>query len=1296
MRPIVYPARFSKSMPLYPFLLHHCLGILCILVGSISISHAQTACVDTIITPMPDYIGMGYQPYKFYHADGSTATTFYRGETIYTFAPNTAGACRFPNGATYIAPVMPAEATALCTPITSSQFWLGATFNGMPSVSRKICPRAGATQMMYSQHQKFVIVTPGTYNVPFTNSNGTTVSLSIVSRVCVRVDCGNFGGAYEQKGLRNGKVDLFDEDGNELYYENGMWRISDANGIAFQSTSPGDYPPTTNWLPVVGAACVGTIISVNSGDCPPPTHYNIKATISNACAQFNGVYMQTGFSHGRPTLKGPNSAQLHFAPSLGWVFSGDVFSVNQTYQGVTVFANSARGFIPPTTGWVSNTDYPCDGPPIFNIEIVPAAILNPILMCVQASCGTIQGKYTQTRTWNERPDLYDEDQNRLFYWGSGSVTRPEGWYIRDKNDVSLFYNPSTDTNPPTSGWTPFTGDGTSCSATVVISSGECVSCPPPTTSISYTGSPYCSTVAEGTVTRAGVVGGTYSSTTGLTLDSQTGKITPSSSTAGAYTVTYTVNNNGCLEVVRTQVAIASLPTVYSLTGGGVYCSGSSGAVVGLSGSETGVTYQLKNGNEHVGTPLVGTGSVLSFGSQTAGVYTVEAIRQAGGCTSLVTGSVMVQMVSKPTISLAVLQQTLNEGNSQTFCDTDANPVNSLQFNVSGLCVVGSPVWRVQVGSGVWSAWSSDAPVSQLSNNQPHRYQAACDATCPSTYTTLIELTINYRASVPQNVSLLVDGVTVAAGETKEVCSVSNTALTFNANCGANEVTLYSVDGGEYSSVLPMGLVDNQFHNYRVRCRKSDGTPSCVESESGVMRLKLVTIPSAPTVSLTTTSGCDAAASFSGQSSCGSLRTVWYNATTNVALPNLPSTVPSETTSYYARCQTENGCVSERSNVVTFTLASTQVAPEVRVSQEVVCTGTTVQISANCPVGSQTFWNTGVTTPSFEVSFNNVIKQSYWAKCVFAGGCQSAESARKDVYWDAFVVRLINIGESKSSVKVNDRSAWSSQFITRDGGPELGQSTQQNPTLYFVENANKVAPRYWTINADVCGLGTNGSLTFDMLAAPEMGVLRSFNTHENNAPYFMYANREGWTELYAQNHPAYGFYQDNGAGGNVYDAGLPKGLYKLGIRYWDMKGWGSIYPSTRKAQGNVLAYQEYWFRIQSKDGVGVGAAREATSDLSSRRFADARDLKPADNGSFATILPNPVTNILRLQVQANKGQAVQTTLTDASGRRVLSRQFVPETNTHQEEFRVSELPAGMYFLQVNAGDKQATLKVVKVD
>ena len=54
----------------------------------------------------------------------------------------------------------------------------------------------------------------------------------------------------------------------------------------------------------------------------------------------------------------------------------------------------------------------------------------------------------------------------------------------------------------------------------------------------------------------------------------------------------------------------------------------------------------------------------------------------------------------------------------------------------------------------------------------------------------------------------------------------------------------------------------------------------------------------------------------------------------------------------------------------------------------------------------------------------------------------------------------------------------------------------------------------------------------------------------------------------------------------------------------------------------------------------------------------------------------------------------TELTDASGRSVLRRDFIPETNTHQEEFDVSKLPSGIYFLKVKSDTQQAVLKVIK--
>ena len=90
------------------------------------------------------------------------------------------------------------------------------------------------------------------------------------------------------------------------------------------------------------------------------------------------------------------------------------------------------------------------------------------------------------------------------------------------------------------------------------------------------------------------------------------------------------------------------PTVFNVTGGGSYCSGGVGLPIGLSNSESGVTYQLYLGAATVGAPISGTGSAISFGNQTAaGTYTVVATRTNGGCTSNMSGSAVITVITTP-------------------------------------------------------------------------------------------------------------------------------------------------------------------------------------------------------------------------------------------------------------------------------------------------------------------------------------------------------------------------------------------------------------------------------------------------------------------------------------------------------------------------------------------------------------------------------------------------------------------------------------------------------------------------
>ena len=154
-------------------------------------------------------------------------------------------------------------------------------------------------------------------------------------------------------------------------------------------------------------------------------------------------------------------------------------------------------------------------------------------------------------------------------------------------------------------------------------------------------------------------GSVYSGATSATLTITNATTSQSGSYQVQVTFSITVpNNNGSgaiscslTSTMSRNLLVNPLPTAFTVTGGGTYCTGNSGVAVGLSGSQAGVTYQLQLGGVNTGSAVTGTGSAISFGNQVAaGTYTVLATQPATLCSRGMTGNAIITVNPLPTTS----------------------------------------------------------------------------------------------------------------------------------------------------------------------------------------------------------------------------------------------------------------------------------------------------------------------------------------------------------------------------------------------------------------------------------------------------------------------------------------------------------------------------------------------------------------------------------------------------------------------------------------------------------------------
>jgi large repetitive protein len=210
----------------------------------------------------------------------------------------------------------------------------------------------------------------------------------------------------------------------------------------------------------------------------------------------------------------------------------------------------------------------------------------------------------------------------------------------------------------------------------------------PAATISYAGTPFCISLAGSVpVTRTGTAGGTYSSTAGLTINTSTGDITPGTSTAGTYTVTYTIAASGGCGVVTatTTVIIASVvgtpatPAPSATT----ICQGSTNTTYTTSApNATSYNWSITGtGNSITGTGTTGT-VTWAFGF--SGVATISVTANGcGGPSAIASTTVTVRPVPTALISgtIAVCQNAASP--NITFTNPQTSPI-AVTYNINGV------------------------------------------------------------------------------------------------------------------------------------------------------------------------------------------------------------------------------------------------------------------------------------------------------------------------------------------------------------------------------------------------------------------------------------------------------------------------------------------------------------------------------------------------------------------------------------------------------------------------------------
>ena len=493
----------------------------------------------------------------------------------------------------------------------------------------------------------------------------------------------------------------------------------------------------------------------------------------------------------------------------------------------------------------------------------------------------------------------------------------------------------------------------------------------PVASISYPSSSYCP-VGTATVTRNGQTGGTYISTTGLSLNATTGAINLAASTAGVYVVKYVFSNTTCTDTTSTTVTIKAKST--------------SNTAVSVCSTQT---------------PYNWNGSNYS----TSGNYSWSGTN-AAGCDSLAILNLTVTQPTNTSQTVSACNSYLWNGNTYTQSGT-----YTFSRNNNGCAAVDT--LRLTINRGTYNATTASACNSYIWNGTSYTqtgvyiYAYTNNSGCPSADT--LRLTIN-RGTYNSTTTSACNSY-VWNGTTYTQTGVYIYTYTNNSGCPSADTLRLTINKGVFktytqtacNSYVWNGTTYTQSGTYTFNYTTSNGCPSV-----DTLRLTI----NRSTYNSTTQTACNSYVwnstsysqsdiytySYTNTSGCASVDTlrltikVSTSSTSSVTVcsTQLPyvwnGTSYTSAGTYFKTIPNSSGCDSNMTLILTVT--NTAVTAPASISQTLVvnvCGGKIYRYTATAVTGASGYqWLlptsvggiSGVTVDSGDANSSRIIKVIY--------------------------------------------------------------------------------------------------------------------------------------------------------------------------------------------------------------------------------------------------------------------------------------------------------------------------------